>query len=133
MSDYIPSILNAEIEHIRSEICHSTRQNQFFAFSLIFDGTTRFAETYNIITCFVLNNKAQQRVIDLKLLSKSLNGQQLTNLLSRSMQKYDLSEENLVAIMLDRASINCVVRFEYVYNIKLFIYLYCHVHRLELI
>ena len=34
MSDYITSILNAEIEHIRSDICRSTRQNHHLALAL---------------------------------------------------------------------------------------------------
>lgn len=46
--------------------------------------------------------------------------------------EYDLSEENLVTIMHDRVSINCVVRFEHVYDINNYFYFIYLTHRLEL-
>jgi hypothetical protein len=81
-----------------------------FRFSLIFDGTTRTAETVAIVLRFVKDSKIQQRLIALPMLANSLNGVELASLIMDTLREFNLDQKFCFASMRDRASTNEVVR-----------------------
>jgi hypothetical protein len=84
-------------------------------FSVFADGTTRNAETYNIVLRFILNDSIQQRVIDIRLLKYALNGAALGAILIRVLTEYGIpitsDARQLVAFIHDRSDVNDVVCF----------------------
>ena len=77
--------------------------------SIIFDGTTHVAEAPNIILRFVIEWKVHQRLIQLLLVTKSMNGEELAHqLLSTLSVDFSISPSSLLAAARDRASVNNV-------------------------
>ena len=101
LSEYIPFIRNDEIDLIKSEIKDK-------AVSVIFDGTTHVDEALAIVLRFV-DTQIKQRLVCLKLLSKSLTGEELAReIISTLSTSYGLQSHQLVAAMRDRSSVNNV-------------------------
>lgn len=71
--------------------------------SVIFDGTTHADEAVATIVCFVDSDfLIQQRLVQLQLLAKSLNGQELAHVLtSTPSTKLSLDSNNLEASSLE--------------------------------
>ena len=70
MLDLMPFILEEERSRIKEEI-----QGKFL--SLIFDGTSRLGEVLAIVVCYVVGWDIQQRLVRLKFLAKSMNGEEV--------------------------------------------------------
>ncbi len=76
--------------------------------SVVFDGTTHVDEALAIVLRF-FDEKIKQRLVCLKLLSKSMTGEeQAREIISTLSTSYIISSSQLVAAMRDRASVNNV-------------------------
>ena len=77
--------------------------------SIIFDGTTHVAEALNIILRFVFEWKVHQRLIQLLLVTKRMNGEELAHqLLSTLSVDLSIPPSSLLAAARDHASVNNV-------------------------
>lgn len=127
MSEYIPKVFNNEIKIIKEELVLAVQQAMVAAqaieltvlvssipiFSVFADGTTRNAETYNVVLRFILNNQIQQRVVDIQLLKYALNGASLGAILIRVLTSFGIPIQmdalQLAAFIHDRSDVNNVV------------------------
>ena len=102
LSETIPFIHQQEIDEIKQEISGKK-------VSVIFDGTTHVDEALAVLLRFVDNFQAKQRLVCLKLLSKSMTGEELAReIISTLSTSYGIESNRLVASMRDRASVNSV-------------------------
>ena len=103
MADLIPFVLNQELELIKKEI-----SDKFV--SVVFNGTTRLGEAMAIIIRFVDSEWiVQQRLVCMRMLSKSLTGEEIAQVLIDTLsRKCGISSEYCLACMRDRASCNNV-------------------------
>jgi hypothetical protein len=101
LRDFIPAIHEKELALIMEEL-------KDLPFSIIFDGTTHFTETYVVIVRFVDSSaRIQQRLCSLQLLEKSLTGEECASLLIEVIVEIlKLSPSKVIAAMRDRASVN---------------------------
>jgi hypothetical protein len=101
VSQLIPLVLQMEMETVAKE-CN--KRNISFSF----DGTTDVAEVVNIVIRFVTDgSKITQRLLVLKLLSKSPDASELARFLhSTLLQDNKLRVENIHAAMRDGAPVN---------------------------
>ena len=101
--DLIPFILEDEKARNKQSI-----QGQYL--SVIFDGTSHSGEALAILVRFVNNSwTIEQRLLAIKLLSKSLTGEEIAHELVQILSvSYGISSDYLVAAMRDRASVNSV-------------------------
>ena len=78
--------------------------------SVIFDGTSRLGEVFAAVVRFVDSGWCiQQKLIQLKMLAKSLTGDEIDHELINTLSvDYGVKSENVVAIMHDCASANKV-------------------------
>ena len=77
--------------------------------SVIFDGTTHVDEALAVLLRFVDNFQIKQRLVGLKLLSKSMTGEELARMIISTLStSYGIESNRLVASMRDRASVNSV-------------------------
>jgi hypothetical protein len=75
--------------------------------SLIFDGTTRWAEVYAVVVMFVTDlGHLQRRVLKLSLLERSLNSDELARYIMATVRSMGVENDNIVALISDRASTN---------------------------
>ena len=76
---------------------------------MIFDRTTHVDEALAVILMFVDNIQANERLVCLKLLSKSMTGEELAHVIISTLStSYGIESNRLVASMRDRASVNSV-------------------------
>ena len=103
MSDLVPFILTKEQAKIKQEI-------EGKDVSVIFDGTTRLGEAMAVVIRFVDNEwKIEQRLLTLKMLAKSMTGEEIAReLVSVISTSFSISSNQLLAGMRDRASVNDV-------------------------
>ena len=102
LSETIPFIHQQEIDEIKQEISGKE-------VSVIFDGTTHVDEALAVVLRFVDNFQAKQRLVCLKLLSKSMTGEELARVIISTLSTcYGIESNKLVASMRDRASVNSV-------------------------
>ena len=102
LSETIPFIHQQEIDEIKQEISGKE-------VSVIFDGTTHVEEALAVVLRFVDNFQAKQRLVCLKLLSKSMTGEELARVIISTLStSYGIESNRLVASMRDRASVNSV-------------------------
>ena len=102
LSETIPFIHQQEVEEIKKEISGKK-------VSVIFDGTTHIEEALAVLLRFVDNFQTMQRLICLKLLSKSMTGEELARIIISTLStSYGIESSRLVASMRDRASVNSV-------------------------
>ena len=102
LSEIIPFIQKQEVDELKKEICGK-------AVSVIFDGTTHFDEALAIVLRFVDNFEIKQRLVCIKLLSKSMTGEELARMIISTLStSYGIGSDRLVATMRDRASVNNV-------------------------
>ena len=101
MSDLVPFILDQEKEKIKNEIADKP-------LSIIFDGTSRLGELLGVVVRFIDSGWCiQQKLIRLKMLAKSLTGDEIARELINTLSvDYGVKSENVVAIMHDCASAN---------------------------
>lgn len=100
LSEYIPFIHGNEVEEIKKEIRDKS-------VSMIFDGTTHLDEAIAIVLRFIDNMEIKKRLVCLKLLSKSLTGEELARvIISVLSTSYSIESSRLIASMRDRASVN---------------------------
>ena len=98
----LPFIWHEEIAKIKEEI--SGRP-----VLIIFDGTTHVAEAFVLVLRFVDDWLVKQRVCRLKLLAKSLAGEEIARLLVEILStELGIASSLVVAAMRDRASVNSV-------------------------
>ena len=102
LSETIPFIHQQEVEEINKEISGKN-------VSVIFDGTTHIDEALAVLLRFVDNFLTKQRLVCLKLLSKSMTGEELACMIISTLSTlYGIESSRLVASMRDRASVNSV-------------------------
>ena len=103
MSDLVPFILTEEQAEIKEEINGKE-------VSVIFDGTTRLGEAMAIVIGFVNDEWAlEQRFLTLKMLSKSMTGEEIVReVISVLSTSYGIGMNRLLAGIRDRASVNNV-------------------------
>ena len=128
MADLIPFVLSQEQESIKKEI-----SNKYL--SVIFDGTTRLGEAMAIVMRYIDDEwSIQQRLICLKLLQKSMTGEEIAQVVMDTLcREYGIFPNRLLACMRDRAAVNNVaVRFmKVLYNNLLDVG--CFSHTLDLV
>ena len=128
MADLIPFVLSQEQESIKKEI-----SNKYL--SVIFDGTTRLGEAMAIVMRYIDDEwSIQQRLICLKLLQKSMTGEEIAQVVMDTLSReYGIFPNRLLACMRDRAAVNNVaVRFmKVLYNNLLDVG--CFSHTLDLV
>lgn len=100
---YACGLINPEYLHL------SLKHNPIISAGM--DGTTKDCEIYNIVFRFILDNKIQQRVVNLELLEYGASGAGLAATLINQMNKYNIDYRlrELVSIVRDRASVNDAV------------------------
>jgi len=101
MSDLVPFILAQEKDKLKTEIADKP-------LSIIFDGTSRLGEVFALVIRFVDSGWCiQQKLIRLKMLAKSLNGDEIAReFITTVSVEFGIKSENVVAIMHDCASTN---------------------------
>ena len=128
MADLIPFVFSQEQESIKKEI-----SNNYL--SVIFDGTTRLGEAMAIVVRYIDDEwSIQQRLIRLKLLQKSMTGEEIAQVVIDTLSReYGIFPNRLLACMRDRAAVNNVaVRFmKVLYNNLLDVG--CFSHTLDLV
>eukprot|EP00117_Sycon_ciliatum_P001327 scpid51838/ scgid7033/ len=102
LGQYIPFILDEERKALMEEIKGIT------ACSVVFDGSNHLGEALVIILRFVTTNwEAAQRLVRLRILSKSLTFQQLAReIITCLSTEYHLPAASLVAAIRDGAAVN---------------------------
>ena len=103
MSDLIPFILQQEKEEIEKEINNKS-------ISITFDGTSRVGEVFVLVVRFVSSDwSIQQRLISLKMLVKSMTGDEIARLVIGMLStEFRICSEQVLGIMHDCASSNNV-------------------------
>ena len=103
LSQLLPFILHNEIEKLKGEV-------QGRPVSILFDGTTHACEAMVILLRFVDDQWIiQQRVCSLKLLAKSLRGEEVAQqIVSIILQELGIQSSLVVAASRDRAAVNNV-------------------------
>lgn len=103
MLDFVPFILREEESQIKMAI-----EGRYVG--VIFDGTTRLGEAMAIVLRFVSDAwEIEQRLVRVQLLSKSLTGEEIARELIHVLSStYNISPNQLLAAMRDRASVNGV-------------------------
>ena len=98
--DTIPFILNEE-ERLKQELLHKD-------LSVVFDGTTRLGEALAVVARLVTDDwSIEQRLIRLKVLSKSLVGDELAREIIDVLSiTYGIRSSCVIAIAKDGASVN---------------------------
>lgn len=75
--------------------------------AIIFDGTTRDGEALVVLVRFVESWIIKQRLVRLRLLKSSVNGDELARIIIEVLhRKINIQENSLLAAMRDRASVN---------------------------
>ena len=75
--------------------------------AIIFDGTTRDGEALAVLVSFVESWTIKQRIVRLRLLKSSVNGDELARIIIEVLhRKINVQENSLLAAMRDRASVN---------------------------
>lgn len=75
--------------------------------AIIFDGTTQDGEALVVLVCFVESWTIKQRLVRLRLLKSSVNGDELARIIIEVLRrKINVQENSLLAAMRDRASVN---------------------------
>lgn len=99
--DTIPFILNEEEERLKQELLHKD-------LSVVFDGTTRLGEALAVVARLVTDDwSIEQRLIRLKVLSKSLVGDELAREIIDVLSiTYGIRSSSVIAIAKDGASVN---------------------------
>ena len=125
MADIIPFVFSQEQNLIKQEISGKYP-------TVIFDGTTRLGEAMAIVVSSVDSEWcAQQRLIRLHLLEKSMTGEEISRVLVDTLSReYAIAPEYLLACMRDRAASNNValnVMFTRMLDIG------CFLHTLDLV
>ena len=103
LSEPIPFILHQEKSRIKKEIAGKQ-------LSVIFDGTTHVEEALAIVLRFVDDDyEIKQRLACIKLLKKSMTGEELARVLISTLSTtLGVESYTLIAAMRDRASVNNV-------------------------
>ena len=103
LSELIPFILHQEKSRIKEEIAGKQ-------LSVIFDGTTHVEEALAIVLRFVDDDyEIKQRLACIKLLKKSMTGEELARVLISTLSTtLGVESYTLIAAMRDRASVNNV-------------------------
>ena len=103
LSQLLPFILHEEMAKLKSEV-----QGQ--PISIIFDGTTHVCEAMVMVLCFIDDQwSIQQRVGSLKLLAKSVSGEEVAQqIVSVISQEFGSPSSFVIAASRDRASVNVV-------------------------
>ena len=130
MGEVIPAVIDLEVERIKSETGKDAK------ISVIFDGTTRIGDVQAIIFRFVLDDGKNppeiiHRLVGLPNLESSLCGEALAGVIGRSLEKYDVPPENLLAASRDGCLVNTVCTNTLkgpIFNCKNLIDLLCHSH-----
>ena len=100
MRQLIPFILEQEYECI----CQEVKGKDV---AIIFDGTTRDGEALVVLVRFVESWTIKQRLVRLRLLKSSVNGDELARIIIEVLhRKINIQENSLLAAMRDRASVN---------------------------
>lgn len=102
VADCIPRCREMEIEKWKAEIPEETK------ISITFDGTCHTAEMINLIFRFISKDKIDcHRLVELKMLSQSFTGNQLSAwLVDLTSVQFRISLPRIVAMMRDGASVN---------------------------
>ena len=80
LAEFIPLIRQKEIDSLKSEIAANS------AFSVIFEGSTRFGEALAIIVRFIDSEwNIQQRLVKLEILAKNINAEELAQRLTQCL------------------------------------------------
>ena len=103
MYDYLQFIVEEEATRICQEITGKL-------VSIIFDGTTRLGEAMAIVIRFISDDwQIQQRLVRVRMLSKSLSGEEIAReLISVLSVSYSIRPDDLLGAMRDRAACNGV-------------------------
>ena len=98
----LPFILSTELQLVKEEITAA----QYV--SVIFDGSTHFGEALTIIIRFVSDDFViKQRLVRLRILAKSLSGQELTRELAECLSTtFQLPPDKVIAAARDGAAVN---------------------------
>lgn len=128
MSDIVPFVATQEQDLIKQEITGKH-------LSIAFDGTTRMGEAMAIVVRYVDSTwVVQQRLIRLKLLQKSMTGEEIAQVLIDTLSReYSVPPDKVLSCTRDRASSNNVaVRFLRIVFTQL-IDIGCFSHTLDLV
>ena len=99
--------LKQEIERIKQESEMPGQVGMTRDLSIIFDGNTRQGEAIAIIVRFVNNNWNIQRLVRIDVCSKSVNANELAQVLNQYLSvDYGVRANSLLAAMRDGASVN---------------------------
>ena len=102
MANLIPFIVEQEKQKLKKEVLGKD-------VSVCFDGTTRLGEALVIIVRFLENWKLRQRLVQVKIIAKSMTGEELAReLIDTLSTNYSVSSSQLLAVMRDRCSVNNV-------------------------
>lgn len=103
LSDLIDVIAKSEMKKVKEEI---KRRDV----SITFDGTIHAAKALNIILQFVTEWKVEQRLVQLLLVTKSKNGEELAHQrLGDLSVDFSVPPSSLLAVARDRASIMSIM------------------------
>ena len=112
MANIVPLVKAAELQEVDKELERAQEKSPdgVLAFSLAADGTTHCAEAVNIVLRFMLDGRVVQRVIAIMMMRDPIDGPGLAALICEAVRRRGgrnpLSIEGLVALMMDRASVN---------------------------
>ena len=107
LGQYVSMTLKQEIERIKQESEMPGQVGMTRDLSTIFDGNTRQGEAIAIIVRFVDNNWNIQRLARIDVCSKSVNANELAQVLNQYLSvDYGVRANSLLAAMRDGASVN---------------------------
>ena len=110
IGQYVSMTLKQEIERIKQESEMPGQVGMTRDLSIIFDGNTRQGEAIAIIVRFVDNNWNIQRLVRIDVCSKSVNANELAQVLNQCLSvDYGVRANSLLAAMRDGASVNQAV------------------------
>lgn len=109
----IPLIHVAELDKVRSELRKNIKTRgdngeiDTMEVALFLDGATRVAECYCFVARFVFESYIQQRIIALRMLSKSLTAAEVADQFNKVVTaRHGIASKRVLAINNDRASVN---------------------------
>ena len=108
LGQYVSMALKQEIEQIKQELEMPGQVGLTRDISVIFEGSTRQGEAIVIIVRFMDNDwNITQRLVRIKVCSKSVNANQLAQVLNQCLSvEYGVRANSLLVAMRDGASVN---------------------------
>jgi hAT family C-terminal dimerisation region len=103
LRDYIPVLLQAEFLQMCAEL-----KDAGYKVAIVFDGTTRICEVECVLFRFCVPGKllAQQRVVALHHLTKSLDSKEVAKVVETTREKYNVPKDQILFMNQDRVEVN---------------------------